>query len=1429
MASHVMVMKPKAKAGISGGLSSSSVGAAVNVAMSMARPSAAPGLPAADQRYVAAVPGNELLVTDLPDGITDEDLRELFEIHGPVLSSRVTVMSTPRGKACYGVVAYQDPDGAQTAIELMDGNEVLGKVLKIQLKTVEAFDALTRQQHKQSDVPAPKAMRPLPKAATSTPLPQSLPKAEPLGRAGCELVVFNLPLEWGERELQVAFEGHGILAQAEVHRDDVVASRCFGLIRYQDRSGAVTAMRTMQGYRAGDRRLKVEVKKHDFSRQVEENLLGLQAQASIPVAAGESSAGMPALSVEVLHVKPELVGLMIGKDGQTVKFLAKESGARIEISKATENRDDARVVTLTGNARCLMRAKELIDETMKKSKEFDPNTRIVRVEHEMCGMIIGRGGETIKKIKKESGARIDISKTPSDPEHPDDRLIYISGPVECVDFAQEMIEEMINNSKESREKWEEDSKEIEFEVPEDLFGMLIGKGGEKIKAIAAKSNTRIRSTKGPQDVPSHEVVRVLHIVGTAEDVERARQMVDDRINTMHEEDAPNWEEQVEDVPEEPQQSEEKKWEKWDNDAWEKRTAPYRSGESKKTIEIDVRYIGILIGKGGNTIKEISKATSCRIEVEKETGANDSRKVHISGASEADIEKANASIQEVVADGRDRDRTRENKKGNKHEEQQVIDELEGTEGLLNEKIYIDEVDLSYRSLIWPLHEDGDPHDLEIFVKGLPLGCEEKDLWEHLCSVGARDVREILMLRRNGKSKGMAYIMFGHHDAALIAKRALDNAPILSMKCGKWPNHRPPGQMTAAFSESERCAKGISGVYQRDMAGFLLGSKGKHMEDIKQATGLKKVLMTGAQMKSFKLIDDDPRLHLIVFFTEGDSHLAQKAVECWSGQVRQFHDSVGSTFTHPRNDGMEEEDGEEDTGDVCVVLRDTASGHDRHDEVLSGFYSECGENHGRPVYRRCVEEHRRDAQEVYIYYWDGQGGTELAAWWFGAAVGGEEVWAKCYRDTQGPPDKGWQLIAQSEKGIDLLVVTHRGKETEEKQGRRKRRRRKERGQALASPQTSQVNPPQAQATNGVPTSSRDAWQPVGVQGSNGPPPPMQPPRPWKRIPHQGGHYYWNEKSGESSWYPPPGSRPIASGDGAIPHTRSRSPARAGRDDRQQCSPPGQWMASGEFAPPPGVLHPGWGPPSHGGAPLPPPPPGAWPHMPHHFHPWGMGMHPPALPGAHGHLGPPLPSNSSHSSSSDGQPLPATFCYPDAKLGDSGVRSWTVDRAAPDGGPEMLRRLGQSAIDVFDFSNNELTDVGCEVLAEFIICNRLQIKKLKLHRNRMTSLAGICRLLEDPTCGIRTQHTIRELHLSHNNISSSALELVLNSVLRSKPPGRMKKPPLWVRLENNNIIPSSLAAMLDRINRQGLKVVIIDKKDGAPNVRSQIDADVQFYFAE
>ena len=78
---------------------------------------------------------NELLkklyVGNLSFSSTEEELRELFEQHGPTASVRViTDRETGRSRG-FGFVEYEDAANADKALEALDGQDMGGRPLRV--------------------------------------------------------------------------------------------------------------------------------------------------------------------------------------------------------------------------------------------------------------------------------------------------------------------------------------------------------------------------------------------------------------------------------------------------------------------------------------------------------------------------------------------------------------------------------------------------------------------------------------------------------------------------------------------------------------------------------------------------------------------------------------------------------------------------------------------------------------------------------------------------------------------------------------------------------------------------------------------------------------------------------------------------------------------------------------------------------------------------------------------------------------------------------------------------------------------------------------------------------------------------------------------------------------------------------------------------
>ncbi|XP_038682757.1 RNA-binding protein BRN1 [Tripterygium wilfordii] len=79
-------------------------------------------------------PGANLFIYHIPQEFGDLELANAFQPFGKVLSAKVFVDKATGVSKCFGFVSYDSPIAAQAAISMMNGRQLGGKKLKVQLK-----------------------------------------------------------------------------------------------------------------------------------------------------------------------------------------------------------------------------------------------------------------------------------------------------------------------------------------------------------------------------------------------------------------------------------------------------------------------------------------------------------------------------------------------------------------------------------------------------------------------------------------------------------------------------------------------------------------------------------------------------------------------------------------------------------------------------------------------------------------------------------------------------------------------------------------------------------------------------------------------------------------------------------------------------------------------------------------------------------------------------------------------------------------------------------------------------------------------------------------------------------------------------------------------------------------------------------------------
>lgn len=406
----------------------------------------------------------------------------------------------------------------------------------------------------------------------------------------------------------------------------------------------------------------------------------------------------------------------------------------------------------------------------------------------------------------------------------------------------------------------------------------------------------------------------------------------------------------------------------------------------------------------------------------------------------------------------------------------------------EKVYIDELDLSFRADLWPAFEEhGGPEDRELFVRGLLPGVGESELRAHL----AGEVAEVLLLRgRDGDSggTGCGYLVFRQHKDAVDARLRLHGAPANSITSSAHAQPALDGaKLKAWFSESERCINGTSSVYGRSViVDMLFGARGEIVENMRRKfPALGHVIFAGGGLAFGGPADADRRVHMMVPYKCGEGAIIADATRVWERCVENMHLQMAdpaeaeriaareaeSFLTSLTGDGSDTEASisplaEEDKTagapfleeshvhlagvsaaapsvaplvrparmrrEVVAVLRSISNGEETVDLAISGTYRAVGKHASRHKYRRtpCAEE----GLEAVCLFWRTSGDDGPAGWVFAAeSAQPGDVLAECLVDAAEPPEYGWELFAIADPDAELAVS-----QAEARQHNRPRRR-------------------------------------------------------------------------------------------------------------------------------------------------------------------------------------------------------------------------------------------------------------------------------------------------------------------------------------------------------------------------------------------------------
>lgn len=331
--------------------------------------------------------------------------------------------------------------------------------------------------------------------------------------------------------------------------------------------------------------------------------------------------------VEMISVPDHMVGLVIGKGGEQVSAIESESFCKIRF-QPDRNGTGERQCRLTGTTAAILKAKELINQIMSKNQpspvpnnaaspfsDGGQNVVEIMIPGNRAGLIIGKGGETIKQLQERAGVRMVLIQENNEATNIP-KPLRISGSRQACERAREMVMELLNEKNKQVvgiSDYGGGRTSAEMAVPCSVIGAIIGKGGETIKKLQQDSGARIQFRPEETDGSPH---RMCNISGSRDQISAAMDMMREIMESSSRQDGvtggggrSSWGNAAGGSPDHGGH--------W-NGHFAERANSDGDARGETICIVPADKCGLVIGKGGDTIREIIRLSNAHVELSRDT-------------------------------------------------------------------------------------------------------------------------------------------------------------------------------------------------------------------------------------------------------------------------------------------------------------------------------------------------------------------------------------------------------------------------------------------------------------------------------------------------------------------------------------------------------------------------------------------------------------------------------------------------------------------------------------------------------------------------------------------------------------------------------------------------------------------------------------------
>ncbi|XP_055708662.1 insulin-like growth factor 2 mRNA-binding protein 1 isoform X1 [Phlebotomus papatasi] len=153
-----------------------------------------------------------------------------------------------------------------------------------------------------------------------------------------------------------------------------------------------------------------------------------------------------------LLVQSDMVGAIIGRQGSTIRQITQQSRARVDVHRKDNVGSLEKAITIYGNPEnCTNACKRILDVMQQEANNTNKGEICLKIlaHNNLIGRIIGKNGNTIKRIMQETETKITVSSINDINSFNLERIITVKGVIENMSRAESQISAKLRQSYEN--------------------------------------------------------------------------------------------------------------------------------------------------------------------------------------------------------------------------------------------------------------------------------------------------------------------------------------------------------------------------------------------------------------------------------------------------------------------------------------------------------------------------------------------------------------------------------------------------------------------------------------------------------------------------------------------------------------------------------------------------------------------------------------------------------------------------------------------------------------------------------------------------------------------------------------------------------------------------------------------------------------------